>query len=73
MSARSCRTSLALTVSLVLHVSAAMVVTLYILVQKEILPNPFAAEFVAPPPPPKPSVRRPVTKRVSQSGRMSGR
>jgi hypothetical protein len=50
-----------------------MVVTLYILVQKEILPNPFAAEFVAPPPPPKPSVRRPVTKRVSQSGRMSGR
>ena len=64
MSTRSGRTSFALTVSLVLHIGAAMVVTLYILVQKEILPNPFAAEFVAPRPSPKPRVRRPVIKRI---------
>ena len=64
MDIRSGRTRIAFTASLVLHGVLAVVVISYVLVQKEILPNPFAAEFVAPPSPPKPSVRKPVIKQV---------
>ncbi len=56
--------SFAFTLSLILHGLAALALTLYILVEKEIIPNPFAAEFVAPPPPPKPTVRKPVIKQI---------
>ena len=58
------KTGTAFTLSIVLHGIAALVLTLYILVEKEILPNPFAAEMVAPPPPPKPTVRKPEVKQI---------
>jgi hypothetical protein len=58
------RTSFAFTLSLILHGMLAIVLTLYVLVQKEIIPNPFAAEFVAPPPPPKPTVRKMELKEI---------
>ncbi len=64
MGIRSGRTSIALTASLVIHGILAVVVTASLLVQPEILPNPVAADLMAPPPPPKPSVRKPVVRQV---------
>ncbi|GIX07269.1 MAG: hypothetical protein KatS3mg115_1672 [Candidatus Poribacteria bacterium] len=58
------RTSVAFTLSIIFHGILAIALTLYILVEKEILPNPFAAEMVAPPPPPKPTVRKPEVKQL---------
>jgi len=58
------RTSKAFTLSLAVHGVLAIALGFYVLVQKELIPNPFAAEFVAPPPPPKPTVRKPVIKQV---------
>jgi hypothetical protein len=61
---RKGKSGFAFTLSLILHGLAAVGLTLYILVEKEILPNPFAAQFVAPPPPPKPKVRKPEIKQI---------
>jgi len=49
--------------SLVIHGVALIALGMYVLVQKDILPNPFAADFVLPKPPPKPRVRKPIAKR----------
>jgi len=62
--AKGGRTSFAFTLSLILHGLGAVVLTLYILVEKQIIPNPFAAEFVQPPPPPKPTIRKPEIKQI---------
>jgi len=57
-------TSSAFVLSLILHGVAAVALTFYILIEKEIIPNPFAAEFVLPPPPPKPQVRKPQIRQI---------
>jgi hypothetical protein len=57
------RTRLSLTLSVALHAVALLVLALYVLVEKEIITNPFATQFVIPEPPPKPTVRKPVAKR----------
>ncbi len=57
-------TSSAFMISVGIHLAAAIALTFYILIEKEIIPNPFGAEFVAPPPPPKPQVRKPQVRQI---------
>lgn len=57
-------TSVSFLISLAFHGIVAVILLLYVLVQKEIIPNPFQVDILAPPPPPKPSVRRPDIKPV---------
>jgi hypothetical protein len=52
-----------LLVSVCLHAVALLALGLYVLVEKEIISNPFAAELVVPAEPPKPRVRKPVARR----------
>ncbi|MAF10307.1 hypothetical protein CMK11_07640, partial [Candidatus Poribacteria bacterium] len=60
---RRTRVQTPLAVSIVLHLLALAILALYVLVEKEIITNPFAADIVAPAPPPKPRVRKPVARR----------
>ena len=66
MAAKSQRTRLAFTVSLSVHIAAAVALTFYILVEKAVIPNPFDTEAMVLPTPaaPKPRLQRlrPVPK-----------
>jgi hypothetical protein len=66
MARKSQRTRLAFTVSMVVHGAAAVALTLYILVEKAIIPNPFDNTVLLAPPPPRPAPRPRITKRVPQ-------
>ena len=52
-----------LLVSICLHALALLTLGLYVLVEKEIIANPFSADLVVPAEPPKPRVRKPVARR----------
>jgi hypothetical protein len=58
MAARSQRTRFAFTVSIAVHAAAAVALTFYILVEKEIIPNPFDTVLVTPAPMATPKPRR---------------
>ena len=57
------RTRLSLTVSIVAHGLVLLALGMYVLVERDIISNPFTADFVMPKPPPKPRVRKPTAKR----------
>ena len=58
MAAKSQRTRFAFTVSIAVHAAAAVALTFYILVEKEIIPNLFDTDIVTPAPISKPTPRK---------------